>query len=286
MAKNPLVSIIIPTFNAARYLEKTLAGIRRQTYKNIEIIVVDQGSTDQTKSIAKKYGSRFFLDLKGERASHVNLGIKKARGKYCYRVDDDFILEPEIVAQCVQECEEKNLDGIAVHNTSAEGLGFWADVRKLERNCYRDDDLNIAVRFFSKKAFLKIGGFDPDLFGPEDYDFHNRFVAAGFRYGRVKAIERHLGEPKSLKDICKKSFIYGQEMARYFRKHPELAKKQLNPVRPAFFRHASDFLSRPVLALGFIIMWVTKFFAGGLGFLKAYGGGFKRGYQSIKKNYV
>lgn len=286
MKKGPLVSIIIPTFNAERYLEKTLAGIRGQTYKNIEIIVIDQGSIDKTKEVAKKYHCRFFLDLNGERASHVNLGVKKARGKYCYRVDDDFILEPKIVAQCVERCESDNLDGIAVHNTSAEGLGFWADVRKLERNCYKDDDLNIAVRFFSKKAFEKVGGFDINLFGPEDYDFHNRFVALGFKYGRVKAIERHLGEPKSLKDIFKKSFIYGQEMARYFRKHPQRARKQLNPVRPAFLRHFRDFLSQPILALGFLLMWITKFFAGGLGFLKAHLFGFKRGYKSIKKNYA
>lgn len=286
MDKNPLVSIIIPTFNAEKYLEKTLGGIKRQTYKNIEVLVIDQGSLDKTKTVARKYGSRFLLDLNGERAAHVNLGVRKAKGKYCYRVDDDFVLEPEIVSQCVEKCENENLDAIAVHNTSAEGLGFWAEVRKLERNCYRDDDLNIAVRFFTKKAFEKVGGFDTDLFGPEDYDFHNRFLAAGFKYGRVKAIERHLGEPKSLKDIFKKSFIYGQEMARYFRKHPQRAREQLNPVRSAFFRHFKDFLSQPILSLGFLIMWLTKFTAGGLGFLKAYLAGFKRGYKVIKKNYA
>lgn len=285
MKTRPKVSIIIPTLNEEKFLNRCLKNIVNQTYQNIEIIIVDRGSQDKTTEIAKKYTPYIYQSLT-ERAGQVNLGVKKSKGKYCYRVDGDFVLEPEVVEQCVEKCEGEKLDGIAVHNTSAEGLGFWADVRKLERNTYRDDDLIVAVRFFSKESFEKIGGFDITLFGPEDYDFHNRFLAAGFRYGRIRAIERHLGEPKSLKDIFRKSFFYGQEMARYFRKNPRRAAQQLNPARFAFFRHFRELIAHPRLFAGLVIMWLSKFSAGGLGFLKAYLTGFKRKYQFIRKNYA
>ena len=56
--ENPLVSVIIPTYNSSRTLEKCLESIKNQTYKNIEIIVVDNNSTDNTKEIAKKFADK------------------------------------------------------------------------------------------------------------------------------------------------------------------------------------------------------------------------------------
>jgi GT2 family glycosyltransferase len=156
-----------------------------------------------------------------------------------------------------------------VHNTSAEGLGFWAEVRKYERNTYRDDPLIVAVRFFSKNAWKRIGGFDETLFGPEDYDFHNRFVAAGFYWGRIEAKEYHLGEPRSLGDIWRKHFFYGGQMVSYFRKHPRTAVEQFNPIRTSFIRHLPILIGHPVIFLGLILMQIVKFSAGGLGFLSA-----------------
>ena len=280
MEIKPLVSIIIPALNSERFLPQTLRAVKKQTYPKIEVIVMCGGSKDGTEKIALKFGAK--IDSRGlERSVKMNLGVKIAKGKYCYRIDDDFVLESEVVEQCVEKCEKEDLDGIAVHNTSAENLGFWSDVRKLERNCYRDDNLIVGVRFFSKKAFEKIGGFDENLFGPEDYDFHNRFLAAGFKYGRIKAIERHLGEPKSLLIIIKKSYLYGQEMAHYYRKYPSRARRQLNPARSAFIRHWRELMAHPILALGLAIMWLGKFTAGGLGFLKALLTGYKKSYQNV-----
>ncbi len=58
--ENPLVSVIIPTYNSSRTLEKCLESIKNQTYKNVEIIVVDNNSTDNTKEIAKKYTGKAY----------------------------------------------------------------------------------------------------------------------------------------------------------------------------------------------------------------------------------
>lgn len=264
----PLVSVIVPSYNSASTIVKTLESVRKQTYRSLEIIVVDKGSTDSTQTIARKFTKNVFTHGP-ERSAQINFAARKAKGKYLYRVDSDFVVEKDVVAQCVEKCEKEKLDGIAVHNTSAEGLGFWAEVRKLERNTYVDDQLIVAVRFFSKKSWETIGGFDETLYGPEDYDFHNRFVSAGFAWGRIAAIERHLGEPRSLVDIWKKHFFYGKEMLRYFKKHPKTALAQFNPVRISFIKHFGTFIRQPVIFLGLVVMQIIKFTAGGLGFLSA-----------------
>ena len=130
-----------------------------------------------------------------------------------------------------------------------------------------DDTLIVAVRFFSKHAWETVGGFDETLFGPEDYDFHNRFVAAGFLWGRIKAGEVHLGEPRTISQIWQKHFFYGKQMVRYFRKHPRVALKQFSPIRRSYLRHLPTLISDPRLFLGLIVMQIVKFSAGGIGFL-------------------
>ncbi len=264
MSAHPLVSVIIPTVNSAETLATCLRSIKKQTYPSIEILIVDNNSTDKTREIAKKF-TPFVYTAGPERSAQVNFGVSKARGVYMYRVDGDFILKPTIVSECVTRCQKDSLDGIAIHNTSAPGLGFWSEVRGLERNTYTDDNLIVAIRFFTKASWTSIGGFDETLFGPEDYDFHNRFVDAGFRWGRISSWELHLGEPKTLSDVWKKHYFYGKHMYRYVKKHPHRGRLQLWPFRISFFRHWRSFVAHPILFGGLIIYWFVKFTSGGLG---------------------
>ena len=268
MRTPPLVSVIVPSSNSAKTIAACLESIKKQTYGKVEIVVVDKNSSDKTRAIAKRYTKNVY-SWGPERAAQVNFGAAKASGKYLYRVDSDFIVEPKVIEECVRACEQKKLDGIAVHNTSAEGLGFWADVRKFERNTYIDDDLIVAIRFFTKTSWETVGGFDEALYGPEDYDFHNRFVTAGFRWGRIRALERHLGEPKTLGDIWRKHYYYGKQMIFYFRKHRSVAIKQFNPIRRSYLRHVTVILRNPLMFLGLITMTMVKFTAGGAGFFVA-----------------
>ena len=85
MKKKPLVSIVIPTLNEGRFLGRCLAGIKKQTYSRIEVIVVDNGSKDKTREIARKNGARVFRHGP-ERAGQVNFGVKKAKGKMRIKV--------------------------------------------------------------------------------------------------------------------------------------------------------------------------------------------------------
>ncbi len=90
---NSLVSVIIPTFNRAHVLPRAIESVLSQTYKNIELIVVDDGSSDDTKLLS--VGARYFYqENKGVSAAR-NLGIEKARGEYIAFLDSDDKWHPE-----------------------------------------------------------------------------------------------------------------------------------------------------------------------------------------------
>lgn len=267
MKNNPLVSIIIPTKNSAEFLENCLRSIISQTFKNIEIIVVDNNSIDKTKKIAKKY-TKLVFNKGNERGAQSNYGITHAKGKYIYRIDGDFLLNKNVIMEAVFKCEKENLDGIAIHNTSNPSISFWAKVRKLERDTYIDDDLIVGLRFYKKTAWKKIKGYNESIIW-DDYDFHNRFIKQDLKWGRIKAKESHFGEPKSLSDIFWKSYFYGKEMPQYIKTNPGRGIRQINPIRASYFKHWKSFLKEPVLTVGFLLMLLVKYSGGMLGFIIA-----------------
>jgi glycosyltransferase involved in cell wall biosynthesis len=264
---DPLVSIIIPTYNSEKTISRCLESIKNQSYKNIEVIVVDKFSKDRTVEIAKRFGAQVFL--KGpERSSQVNFGVKKARGKYIYRVDSDFVLEPTVVEEAVRKCENENYDAICIHNTSDPTISFWSKIRKFERDFYKYDELNVAARFFRKEVFEAIGGYNESLIAGEDYDLHNRLLKNGFKIGRIiTAQEIHIGEPKSLWEVAKKHYYYGKSIEKFIEANPRIWTKQFSPIRPSFIKNWQEFMRNPTLTLGFIIYQIVRYFSAILGFL-------------------
>jgi len=264
----PLVSVLIPTKNSAEYLEQCIVSVREQRYPNIEVIVIDNSSTDATPQIARSRADTF-LSAGDERSKQLNAGAQHARGKYLYRIDGDFVLDPNVVGEAVRLCETQGYGAVAIHNDSDPHASFWARVRNFERSMYKYDPTIVGARFFSKRAFDAVGGFDEDLVAGEDYDIHNRMLAAGYRIGRIAPSETHLGEPASLGEFAAKSYFYGQSIAAFVRKSGRRGLRQVSPVRSAFFRHWKEFVSHPVLALGFVVMQFVKYACGGAGFIVA-----------------
>lgn len=102
MKSNPLVSVIVPVYNVEKYLEQCLNSILGQTYKNLEIIVVDDGSTDSSSKIINEYKKKdsriVVISQKNQGLSAArNTGIKKAQGDYIMFVDSDDWIAPDIV---------------------------------------------------------------------------------------------------------------------------------------------------------------------------------------------
>ena len=112
---NDKISIIVPVYNVEKYLDECIQSIINQTYKNIEIIIINDGSTDNSLSILRKYESidkRIIVinqENKGLSASR-NIGIKKSTGKYISLIDSDDVIHPRMVELLYKEIKKNNCD--------------------------------------------------------------------------------------------------------------------------------------------------------------------------------
>lgn len=115
MCTDPLVSIIIPVYNTQEYLEKAITSILNQTFKKLEIIIINDGSTDKSLSIIEDFSKKdnrisVFTQVNQGQSIARNEGLKHARGKYIYFMDSDDILSSEAIYKCFDKCEKYGLD--------------------------------------------------------------------------------------------------------------------------------------------------------------------------------
>ena len=262
--EKPLVSTITPVLNGEEYLSGNLESIKKQTYPNIEIIVVDNFSTDKTVEIAKKMGATVYQ--KGpERASQDNYGVKMAHGKYVFITGCDMVLDNDYIEQCVRRCEEEGYDAVYA-SVKSKTTNFWSKVKGLERDMYIGDDFIESARFFRRDVYLELGGFDTSLvINADDYDMQRRLNAKGYKTGRITATELHIDEIDSLKEVFLKSFYYGMNSWEYIKRQKGYAVKQLSPVRRAYFKNLSLLLKHPLLAIGFVIFKIVQYSSASLG---------------------
>ncbi|GEK91063.1 glycosyltransferase family 2 protein [Alkalibacterium kapii] len=119
----PLVSIIVPTYNVERYVEECIDSLLAQTYKNTEIIVLDDASTDATTYLLKQYTEEIILieNEKNEgQGARRNQGLEIAQGKYIYFMDADDWLEKDALEECVQLAEATQAELVRFN-----GLAFY-----------------------------------------------------------------------------------------------------------------------------------------------------------------
>ncbi len=270
MNDNPLVSIIIPTYNSERTLGRCLDSIEKQTYKNIEVIVVDNGSTDRTVELAREYGAKVYVLAGTERTKQTNYGVKISRGRYIYQVGSDFVLDPELVEEATRKCEDEGYDAISVFCASDPTISFWSRVRKLEKDCYKDELLYTGARFFRKEVFEAIGGFREDLVAAEDYDLYNRLKKTGYKVGTIKSQELHIGEPKSLVDIARKQYYYGTTIGRFLKVNKVDGIVQLSPIRAPLIKNWRKFIRHPVLTAGFLVYYIVQYTAALAGLVRSF----------------
>lgn len=179
-------SIVIPAYNYAQYLDDCIQSCLAQTYKNIEIIVVDDCSTDNTFDVVKKYPVTYIRHQENFGLPTArNTGIANARGERILCLDADDMIDPTFVEKCI------SLPGIVVVGVENFGdPGTEAKVlpyHDLSLEAFKEQNRITCTSMFPKNLWQSVGGFDEKMKeGREDWDFWLSALEAGWRFTRVE----------------------------------------------------------------------------------------------------
>jgi GT2 family glycosyltransferase len=247
-----LVSVVVPTRDAGRTIETCLRSIRAQTWPALELIVVDNGSSDSTWAVAERHAD---LALRGgpERSAQRNLGIAHAAGEWVCYVDADMELGPDVVERAVRAGETTHAVGVAIPEESV-GPGFWTRCRALERRCLRDEPDLRWPRLVRTGYLRDTGGFAPWLTGTEDAELHWRMVAHGVPIALAGGLILHHEGRLTLRGLARKRFYYGRGLLAYRRAHPGALAAQARAATRAAWRRRHLLLSAPVATAGIAVM--------------------------------
>ncbi len=197
--QQPKVSVIIPAYNSAKYLPEAIASILEQTYTNYEIIVVNDGSTDNTYEIIEPYLDRvryFEQENQGVSATR-NRGIYLARGELIAFLDADDIFMPQKLEQQVQILETQPEIGIVNSGfriITEEGeevvdIKRWHKIPDLTPEIWLlHKPVLPSAMMFRRDWLLKVEGFDRRFFASEDVDLVLRMVAQGCQSTWLRAV--------------------------------------------------------------------------------------------------
>ncbi len=184
------VSIIIPVYNGSNYLNQAIESALSQDYSNVEIIVINDGSTDEnkTRDIALTYNDkiRYFEKENGGVASALNLGISKMEGDYFSWLSHDDLYKPNKISSQISYLLDLNLNSknVILYSDfdliSENGDIFWnSDLSSSLTYSFRIwltlfSQLNGCTLLIPKEAFDNVGGFDESLKHTQDYDLWGR----------------------------------------------------------------------------------------------------------------
>lgn len=188
----PIISIILPTYNGETYIRESIESCLNQTFSNFELIIVNDCSKDNTASIIEEYASRderirvIHNSHNKKLPSSLNVGFEAANGKYFTWTSDDNIYGPEALETMLQNITEDNeTDLVYADYTIIDGEGNITGSRQFN-NVY-DSFFNWlgcgACFLYKAEIHFALNGYNPAAFLIEDYDFFVRaFMKYKFRY--------------------------------------------------------------------------------------------------------
>ena len=264
---NKLLSVIVPIYNREECLKRCIESIRNQTYQNLEIILVDDGSMDNSPEICDDYlkvDSRIKVVHKknGGLSSARNAGMQIATGEYVTFVDSDDYIEIQVYEILIKEIEAKKCDIITMNFQDVEDDGTILNCKKIpeeylgthnsewyfQKMCERKVSESVCFKIF-KMDFIKNKTFDETKTN-EDFLFMSNLLLedanicitnhVGYNYVRTKNSLSRSGFGKSLIDA-----VYNTNQIQ--NKVQELSKKNLLPYIGAYNMYQA---SRAIIAMG------------------------------------
>lgn len=219
--KQPLVSIITPCYNQGKYLAETIDSVLAQTYKNWEMVIVDDGSSDNSKEVANSYANKdsriryIYQDNAGPSAARNN-GVRMSHGIYIQFLDGDDKLAKDYIKKAVlhmisnPDCmlfySRIKYFGVRNGEFSAQWEGY--------ENLLCSNSITCSCCIL-RKDFERVGGFDEQLFGYEDWDFFIRLLYAAPNVYQSSEFLFYYRMTNSASNVNVQAAKRGEEIRRY-----------------------------------------------------------------------
>ena len=219
------LSVFITTRNEEENIANCIRSFDARR-DDVEVIVVDNSSTDRTKEIAAGLGATV-LDKGPERSAQRNLGWREAKAEWVVILDADMIMPRETIEEML---DKASCGGAAAYwiPEVRSGSGIRTKARNFERSFY-DGTCIDALRLFSRQVLEKTGGYDEGLIaGPEDWELDIRVLATGAKCEVLRHHLVHNEKSLSFGRLMAKKAYYAKSMAAYKAKwpgHPALKKQ-------------------------------------------------------------
>lgn len=242
--KKPLVTCVIPCYNESRWLGECITSLKRQTYPNVEILVVDDISTDDSAAKSRKLGARVVtLKKKGYEGGAREAGFREAKGEIIIQTDADAYFAENYVEEMTKpiirgECDATAISLIRIHKARKGVLAdFWAIKRLASHELKKRGKYEVkGALAFRKGIYEKVGSYKRWKVGA-DVDFANRVKKAGFKIKPVFTTCFYHADPDSLRAFAKRVYwgsFWGHEFMKKWGKNV-FAKTLLSFAENIFF---------------------------------------------------
>lgn len=255
----PLVSVIVPTYNSQSTLAECLGALAAQEYKNIEIIIADSFSKDKTKEIARRFTDKI-IDAESLALARKK-GVELAQGAYILFLDSDQIICPDTIRRSVQVCEQEGYDGVTHFERSKIAKNTFVE-RLINYDKWifhsEEDDHPIygtaEPRFFKTEYVKKIDFLDNPPITFELAIINLKMRKMGARIKFIDASIYHY-ETSTFRQVARKFFRYGFYYIPALKRFPNLVLHHSAPRRTYFTPRA---LTHPFLLLGLFVLYGVK----------------------------
>lgn len=227
------VSVIMPCYNDGEYIEEAISSVFSQTYKNIELIIIDDGSdNERTLDVLGRITGPNIKIVKTNRARPAgarNAGIAKATGKYILPLDADDKIEPDYIEKAVRVLENDESIGVVYCYAElfGERSGKW-DLPDYSLDKMLLDNIVFVTALFHREDWEKVGGFNTRMeHGMEDYDFWLSIIEIGKGVYQIPEVLFHYRIKPSSRttEFLTNSGIVKETYQNIYQQHPQLYEK-------------------------------------------------------------
>ncbi|MCD6518516.1 MAG: glycosyltransferase [Anaerolineae bacterium] len=260
MKEKPLISVVIPVHNGAATLPHCLEALVASVYENVEIIVVDDASTDDTPAVAARYPCRLLRLPENVGAARAkNFGAQEAKGEILFFTDADVYVPPPALAYVAEDLADPEVDGVVGllardcphENFASQFKNLWMHFTYL-RQPRRVGLFFTSAAAIRREIFIREGGFDPHYQGAsitEDIEFGQRLLSRGYRIVMDKRLTVVHDKHYTMGDLLRTDLLRARGLMQTW------LRNRLSKTKRAHYASVPWYFGAGVLMMGLATLW-------------------------------